>query len=109
MSTLPTEPGCYIDANHFSADYLTGRIILFGFDHGWVPSDSTDSIHLTELVNSVVFTDNNWLDSADDSDWLIDQSDRVIHWLNSETDLDSGLYWTIDDNSLYLTEDTETD
>jgi hypothetical protein len=80
--------GCYVDASACSADDCNLRTIRFaqnyGFDDGALPA----------------------LDSEDYSQFLSDAGDDAVTYLN-DIETRSFMYWTFEDNSLFLVADVE--
>ena len=85
MYDYPTT-GCYVDESCGSADDCNSRTIEFAQEYGFAPQDMPDE------------------DSEDYSEIISEIADEAVDFLNSLEDRD-GMYWTFDDNSLFLTDD----
>lgn len=90
--SLPTRPGCYIDASAQSADYLNSRIASFAQSYGY---------------NGDVPIWPDWLseenqDACNDySEALNECADECVDWLNMSDSLPY-CCWTVEENSLFL-------
>jgi hypothetical protein len=89
-------PGCYIDESAGSADMLNERIVELAIAYGWteaapVKPDEDDC------------TDDNDLEDAmgDYSESLNEAADSAVDFLN-ECETRPYLYWSVDENSLFL-------
>lgn len=104
-------PGCYIDCSHLSAHDLNIRVIRFAESLGW-----TGGTHDLRLIHSA--WDNydqgnvplDW--DSDEEDFVFEYRDALdwacddaVDWLNDDSFGPENVYWTIDDNCLYLWED----
>lgn len=77
--------GCYVDESHGSAQTLNERIVEFAEAYGWE--------HDSPGVE-------------DDFDAWNDEADGAVMYLNGCEDR-LGMYWTVEDNSLFLLVDAE--
>jgi len=105
---MEIETGCVIDCSHLSSDDLNYRIIQFASDHGW-----NGGSHDLNLIHSewLTYVNSDILPDSDDDDFeeaLYFAADDAVQFLNSEI-VSGGCYWTIEDNSLYLMEDSDDD
>lgn len=82
-------PGIWLDCSCQSADDLNKRIIAFASDYGF-----TETVELSDD------------DLADLSEQLNEVADNAVDFLNG-LEHRTGLYWTIDDNSLFLSADVD--
>lgn len=82
--------GCYVDESAGSADDCNERTIEFAQDYGFNPGEP-----LPEE------------DNEDRSDVLTEIADNAIDFLN-EQETRSFMYWTHDDNSLFLVADVDS-
>ena len=109
------ETGCYIDCSHLSTSDLSMRVIKFAENLGW-----TDCYNAVENVKSDwhnYILGNVPLDwEGDEDDFFIDYQDHLdylcaaaVDWLNDDSFGPENIYWTIDDNCLYLWEDENED
>jgi hypothetical protein len=79
------EPGCYIDCGHLSARTLDERICRLAVAYGW-----------ENLGSPMCDNCDEWTEAADEAvDFLNELEDRP------------DFYWEIQDNSLFLTRNTE--
>jgi hypothetical protein len=107
---METETGCIIDCSHLSSDDLNYRIIQFAASLGW-GGGPTDIVHLMSDYENGVPEDNEFwgfMYAQELSESLYFAADDGVEWLNDNVAPD-GCYWTIDDNSLYLVEDSNED
>jgi len=102
-------PGCYIDCGHLSSVELNYRIIKFASDYGWnggsYDLNLIDSDWLTYVNGDIP---PEFIHEGDFEEALYFAADDGVEWLNDNVAPD-GCYWTIDDNSLYLVEDSNED
>lgn len=83
--------GCYVDENHGSADDCNRRTIKFAMAYGF-------TVDATELIDC---------EPDDLSQTLSEISDDAVEFLN-DLETRSFLYWTHEDNSLFLTANVES-
>lgn len=103
-------PGIVIDCSHLSAADLDCRVVEFAASLGW-----TGGVNDLDLLFSDWDDYNRGVippDYSDEEDFIISYRealafacDDAVEWLNDEMMGPEGVYWTIDDNSLYLWED----
>jgi hypothetical protein len=91
--------GCYLDCSHFSSGYLNYRIIEFAALESEWDGGTWD---IDKLISDYLWDS----DDADVLESLYFAADDAVQFLNSEI-VSGGCYWTIEDNSLYLMEDTD--
>jgi len=82
-------PGCYVDESAGSADDCNNRIISFAEEYGFT---------YEELPAE---------DNEDYPDILNEVADEAVDFLNG-LEHRTGMYWVIDDNSLFLSADVES-
>ena len=112
------ETGCYVDCSHLSAADLHMRVIEFAESLGWAGwTGMTYNLRLIHsdwhhYTNGTVPPD--W--KGDEDDFFIDYQDHLaylcdaaVEWLNDDSFGPENIYWTIDDNCLYLWEDKNED
>jgi len=112
------EPGCYIDCSHLDADYLNYCVINFVVKNFEWDGGNFDTKALILDYNYFTIADPDMSqDMTEDefftwqnelSESLYFAADDAVQFLNSEIVSGSG-YWTIEDNSLYLMEDSDDD
>jgi hypothetical protein len=103
------DPGCYIDCGHLSSVDLNYRIIKFASNYGWdggsYDLNLIDSDWLTYVNGDIP---PEFIHEGDFEEALYFAADDGVEWLNDNV-VPDGCYWTIDDNSLYLVEDSNED
>lgn len=97
--------GCYIDCSHLGSDTLNYRIINFAAREFEWDGGSMDIIKLMFDFETGASDDNA---QNELSESLYFAADEAVQFLNSEI-VSGTCYWTVDDNSLYLMEDTDGD
>jgi hypothetical protein len=110
--TMILETGCYIDCSHLSSDELNYRIIKFTTEYGW----EGGSIDTAMLINDYLCApepdnDGAWTyeDAFELSETLYYAAEDAVQWLNDNKFGPDNVYWTVEDNSLYLWEDENED
>jgi len=98
------DPGCYIDCGHMSSVELNYLIIKFASDYGWDGGKTEIDLLMSDYRNDYFLEENG----EELSEALYFAADDGVEWLNDNVAPD-GCYWTIDDNSLYLVEDSNED
>lgn len=88
-----TTIGCYVDESAGSADDCNERIVSFALDYGFPVDDE-----LRAILDRIGTDDQE----DDDSEFLSEAADEAETWLNENTDVPHFCYWTIEDNSLFL-------
>ena len=97
--------GCYIDCSHLGSDSLDYRIIDFAsYEFGW--DGGTWDIHKMKFDFETGVSDDNAQEELSES--LYFAAEEAVEWLNSQI-VSGTCYWTVEDNSLYLMEDTDGD
>ena len=97
--------GCYIDCSHLSSDSLNYRIINFAAHELFEWDGGTMDIH--KLMSD--FETGAPEEAIEElSEYLYFAAEEAVEWLNSQI-VSGTCYWTVEDNSLYLMEDTDGD
>ena len=97
--------GCYIDCSHLSSDSLNYRIINFAA-HEFEWDGGTMDIYKLMSDFETGASDDNAQEELSES--LYFAAEEAVEWLNSQI-VSGTCYWTVEDNSLYLMEDTDGD
>lgn len=105
METNVYTAGCYINCSHSDADYLNYRIIDFAAHELDWDGGTIDIIKLMFDYETGVSDDNA---QEELSESLYFAAEEAVEWMNDNVAPD-GCYWAVDDNSLYLMEDTDGD
>lgn len=85
--------GCYVDESHGSADDCNRRTIEFAEQYGFETGAGFKS--LSE-------------EDEDYSQFLSEEADEAVNYLNDNCESRIGLYWVFEDNSLFLMADVES-
>jgi hypothetical protein len=91
--------GIYIDGSHMSAVDFQVAVIRFANDRGY-EIDSNQMDKDVEWMNSDLDDEDTLLDILDSLDWTYE---GALEYLNRIDGVD-GLFWTVEDNSLFLEE-----
>lgn len=109
------EPGCYIDGSHWSPYEFDMEVLKFAEKLGW-----NGGANILEVIH------HDWQyyrEGVKPADWFGDEEDFIyeyresldfacedaVNWLNDNKFGPDNVYWTVDDNSLYLWEDENED
>lgn len=93
------ETGCYIDGSHWSSFDFAVAVIDFAVDRGFEIDMETYRADL-EWLKSEEDDEDKYLDIVDALDWTYQDA---LDYLN-DTTRDPGLYWNVEDQSLFLEE-----
>jgi hypothetical protein len=96
--------GCWVDQSHGDAETLNRRVIDTATAYGWQLAD-TDAAYLTEVLNPRADLRELSKRAAELAEIVSAIADDAVDYLNGITP--DGLYFEIDDNSLYLRDDSE--
>ena len=108
-------PGCYIDGSHWSPYEFDKDVLRFAENLGWDGGVNILDVLYSDWEHYIRGTKPEGYEGDEDSfaedyrEALDYAAEDAVEWLNDNKFGPDNVYWTIDDNSLYLWEDEDED
>ncbi len=101
MNLIDGGAGCYIDGSHMSSFDFSAAVIEFAHDFGF-ELDHDQFFDDVQGIRNDTLPEDEIHDVMDAIDWTYEDA---LGYLNDNTR--EGLYWEVEDQSLYLVEDAD--